>query len=262
MLTKKYLENLYKKYNKPELISPDPLQFVFLYKTDEDREIAALIASSFAYGNVKQILKTLDRIFSILGKSPKKFLLQTDKKQLSKLLKGFKYRFTDEQEAVSLLIAIKETLKKYGSLENCFYEFYQPKKDYTAALRGFAAHLRSYGKIDSLIPNPAKGSALKRLNLCLRWCVRRDAVDIGCWRRIPPSSLLVPLDVHMHRAALAFGLTKRKQADLKSAREISDKFAKFCPQDPVKYDFCLTRFGIREDMQEKDLLISAGKFKK
>lgn len=262
MLTKKYLEELYRKYNKFNLISPDPLQFVFRYDTDENREIAALVASSFAYGNVKQILKTLDKVFSVLGQNPKEFLLRCDKKQLNKAFKNFKYRFTDGEEAVNLLLAIKDTVKKYGSLENCFYEFYRIDKDYVSALRKFAAHLRSYGKMDTLIPNPAKGSALKRLNLCLRWCVRRDAVDAGCWHKIPPATLLVPLDVHMHRAALAFGLTKRKQADLKSAREISGKFAKFCPDDPIKYDFCLTRFGIREDMKETDLLDAADKLKK
>lgn len=253
MITKKCLDNIYLKYNKFNLISPDPLQFVHLYKDNADKEITALIASSFAYGNVKQIIKTVDKILSILGPSPKSFIVNTDRAEMEKLFSGFKYRFTVEEELVNLLCAIKAVLKEYGSLENMFLSFYEPGKDYLAAQRAFAAKLRSFGKIDTLMPNPAKNSALKRLNLCLRWCIRRDEVDPGCWSKIPASRLIVPLDVHMHRVARMLGLTKRNQADMKTAVDISASFAKLCPEDPVKYDFCLTRFGIRDDMSEKDL---------
>ncbi len=253
MITKKCLDNIYLKYNKFNLISPDPLQFVHLYKDGADKEITALIASSFAYGNVKQIIKTVDKILSILGPSPKSFIINTERAEMEKLFAGFKYRFTVEEELVNLLCAIKAVLKEYGSLENMFLSFYEPGKDYLAAQRAFAAKLRSYGKIDTLMPNPAKNSALKRLNLCLRWCIRKDEVDPGCWSKIPASCLIVPLDVHMHRVARMLGLTKRNQADMKTAVDISASFAKLCPEDPVKYDFCLTRFGIRDDMSEKAL---------
>ena len=87
----------------------------------------------------------------------------------------------------------------------------------------------------------------------MRWCIRKDEVDVGCWTKIPASGLIVPLDVHMHRVARMLGLTRRNQADMKTAVDISKSFASLCPQDPVKYDFCLTRFGIRDDMSEKDL---------
>lgn len=253
MITRKCLDNIYLKYNKFDLISPDPLQFVHLYKKNEDKEIVALIAASFAYGNVKQIIKTVDKILSILGDSPKVFILNTSRKELEELYKGFKYRFTVEEELINLLCALQAVLKEYGSLESLFLSFYEKEKDYLKAQRAFAAHLRSYGKIDTLMPNPAKNSALKRLNLCLRWCIRKDEVDPGCWSKIPASGLIVPLDVHMHRVAKMLGLTKRNQADMKTAVEISKSFAKLCPEDPVKYDFCLTRFGIRDDMNEKDL---------
>ena len=253
MIKKECLENIYRKYNKFEYISPDPLQFVHLYNTGADREIVALIAASFAYGNVKQIIKTVDKILSVLGSRPKQFLEQTTRKELEELFKGFKYRFTTEQELVNLLCAIKEVLKQYGSLENLFWQYYKQDKNHLAAQRAFAAKLRSYGKIDTLMPNPQKNSALKRLNLCLRWCIRKDDVDVGCWTKIPASGLIVPLDVHMHRVARMLGLTKRNQADMKTAVDISKSFAFLCPEDPVKYDFCLTRFGIRDDMSEKDL---------
>ncbi len=253
MITRKCLDTIYLKYNKFDLISPDPLQFVHLYKKNEDKEIVALIAASFAYGNVKQIIKTVDKILSILGDSPKAFILSTSRGELKKLFKGFKYRFTTEEELINLLCAIQSVLKEYDSLENLFLFFYEKDKNYLSAQRSFAAHLRGQGKMDTLIPNPAKNSALKRLNLCLRWCVRKDEVDPGCWKGIPSSQLIVPLDIHMHRVAKMLGLTKRNQADMKTAVEISQSFAKLCPEDPIKYDFCLTRFGIRDDMSEKDL---------
>jgi len=253
MITKQQLETLYTKYNKYGLISPDPLQFVHLYKKNEDKEIVALIAACFAYGNVKQIIKTVDKILAILGPSPKQFILNADKTALNTAFNGFKYRFTTQEELVSFLLAIKAVLKECGSLEALFAKEYAKDKNYVNALRSFAAKIRSYGKVDTLIPNPAKGSALKRLNLALRWCIRKDEVDPGCWNGIPCSCLIVPLDVHMHRVAKMLGLTKRNQADMKTAIEISGAFAQFCPQDPIRYDFCLTRFGIRDDMSEDEL---------
>jgi uncharacterized protein (TIGR02757 family) len=172
---------------------------------------------------------------------------------LNKIFHGFKYRFTTQEELVNFLCGLAQIIKEYGSLENLFYSFYAKDKDFVASERAFAAEIRRFGKVDTLIPNPAKNSALKRLNLFLRWAVRRDEVDPGFWHKIPTSALIVPLDVHMHRVARMLGLTERNQADMKTAVEISQNFAKFCPQDPIKYDFCLTRFGIRDDMSEDDI---------
>lgn len=253
MITKRQIDTLYSKYNKYCLISPDPLQFVHLYKRDEDKEIVALIAGCFAYGNVKQIIKTLDKILAILGPAPKQFILKTDKTALNAAFNGFKYRFTTQEELVTFLLALQSVLKQYGTLENLFWKNYEKSKDYVAALRAFAAEIRKHGNVSTLIPDPQKGSALKRLNLALRWCIRKDEVDPGCWSKIPSACLIVPLDVHMHRVAKMLGLTKRNQADMKTAMEISRSLAAFCPQDPVRYDFCLTRFGIRDDMSEDEL---------
>ena len=104
------------------------------------------------------------------------------------------------------------------------------------------------GKPRSLLPSPVAGSACKRLNLFLRWMVRRDEVDPGGWDHVPPSKLIVPLDIHMHRISLQLGLTGRKQANLKAACEITNAFRAIEPDDPVRYDFSLTRLGIRDDL--------------
>jgi len=243
------LDDLYKKYNKKSLVSPDPLQYLYNYQNIKDREIAGLIAACFAYGNVKQIIKTVGLILERMG-GPRKFIENGD----FKVYKNFKYRFTTEDQLVNFLTAIQKIIRKHGSLENCFLSYYdETQPNIVPALRGFAAELRSFGPVNTLVPDPEKNSALKRLNLFLRWMVRHDEVDPGGWTKVSPSKLIVPLDVHMHRNARRLGLTERNQADMNTAAEISAAFAKYCPEDPIKYDFCITRFGIRDDMDETEL---------
>ncbi|MCD6487215.1 MAG: TIGR02757 family protein, partial [Syntrophobacterales bacterium] len=112
---------------------------------------------------------------------------------------------------------------------------------------------------NSLLPSPAKGSACKRLNLFLRWMVRHDDVDPGGWDDISSSKLIIPLDTHMHRICLALGITKRKQADMKTALEITRSFQVMAPHDPVRYDFALTRLGIRKDTDITSFLYKFGR---
>ncbi len=246
MKTTAEMDLLYTTYNKRALVSPDPLQFLYAYKDIKDREIVALIAGCFAYGNVKQIIKNVGSILEQMGPSPYNFIMN------KKFSGPFKYRFTTKEELLNFLAAIKQIIKKYGSLENCFHTFYKDD-NVENALRGFASALRAHGNVKSLVPDPEKNSALKRLNLFLRWMVRKDEVDPGGWKKIKTHNLIVPLDVHMHRIARMLGLTKRNQADMKTAIEISRALKKHCSHDPIKYDFCLTRFGIRDDMDIKDL---------
>lgn len=246
---REFFETIYKKYNKRKFVSPDPLQFLYDYKDVKDREIVGLIASSFAYGNVKQIIKTVDKILKKLGKSPYKTITTSSKDDFEKMFKNFKYRFTTSVQLVNLLLAIQNTLKKYHSLEKCFLvEYTLNSKNVLTALKHFCKQLRGYGNINSLIPDPAKSSALKRVNLFLRWQVRQDNVDPGGWSKVRKKDLIVPVDTHMHKIAKKLCLTKRKPADMKTAIEITRNFAKLNIGDPVKYDFCLTRFGIREEM--------------
>ncbi len=251
----RYFEGLYARYNKRALVSPDPLQFLYAFPDVRERELAALLCACFAYGNVKQILKNLEGIFARMD-APRAFILNTPPAEIRRRFAGFKYRFTTARELCALLEALKNVLKKYGTLEDCFLAGYR-ETDGTVlpALRAFARELRSKEPAASLVPDPDKTSALKRLNLFLRWMVRQDEVDPGGWTRVSPAKLLVPVDVHMHRLARGLGLTKRRAADIKTAEEITLSLARFCPQDPVKYDFCLTRFGIREDMDYADLAL-------
>jgi uncharacterized protein (TIGR02757 family) len=242
------LDQIYDRYHRRCFVHPDPLEFLYGYKDLRDREIVALIASSLAYGNVKQILRSVSRVLSQMGPRPSLFLLNSPFNQIAELFSDFKHRFTTGQDITHLLWGVRLVIEKHGSLQKCFLSRLR-RDDQTVlpALSAFVEKVFPNG-CDFLIPNPDRGSACKRLNLFLRWMVRRDEVDPGGWDEVPPSKLLVPLDTHMHRIAIRLGLTKRKQADLRTALEITEAFRKISPGDPVRYDFVLTRFGIRKDL--------------
>lgn len=245
-IDKKTLEGLYRKYNRREFVHPDPLEFLYNYEDDRDREVVGLIASTLAYGRVRQILKSVSSVLDRMGTSPYKYLMNSKEIELNKTFCDFKHRFTVGCDMSSLLAGIKGALKHYGSLNKCFIAGLK-NEDATIipALGNFVRVLsKEAGTELKLLTPPEKKSACKRLNLYLRWMVRKDDVDPGSWHGVPASKLVVPLDTHMHQIGLALGLTKRKQANLTTALEISSAFAKISPEDPIRYDFALTRFGI------------------
>lgn len=251
------LESLYRKYNSREYVHPDPLEFLYDYPELEDREIVGLIASSLAYGRVSQILKSVNFVLEKLKPSPRQYLEKTAFATMKKDFRGFRHRFTSGEEIAALLYGVKKVLKNFGSLGKCMKLGYNKSDDdLTPALVNFTANLfyATGREKSSLLPRPELGSACKRLNLYLRWMVRHDEVDPGGWKEIPSSKLIIPLDVHMFRAGQAFDFTERKQADLKTAREITAEFRKMCPDDPVKYDFSITRLGIRNEINFKEFI--------
>ncbi len=247
MALKDELEKIYLKYNDRGFIHPDPLEFLYDYDDTGDTEIVGLIASSLAYGRVGQILKSVSKVLKALGPSPRDFLMDPSFNKETGIFSDFKHRFTNGREVLGLLLKIREVLKKYGSINLCFLDGYSKNDDTVIpALLNFIKTLDSppCGDCCSLIPSPAGSSAFKRLNLYLRWMVRKDRVDPGGWKGILPSKLIIPLDTHMHRISQMLGFTTRKQADLKAAVEISESFGKINKDDPVKYDFALTRLGM------------------
>jgi len=251
--SKERLEALYSAYNRRCYVHPDPLEFLYDFHDPLDVEVVGLIASSLAYGNVKQILRSVSLVLEKMGPCPSAFLLNAPLNRIAGTFSDFKHRFTTGQDIARLLCGVRRVIEKHGSLQKCFMSRLQRNDcNVIPALSAFVENIFPEGG-DFLIPTPGRGSACKRLNLFLRWMVRRDEVDPGGWDGVPPSKLLVPLDTHMHRIAMTLGLTKRKQADLRTALEITEAFRKFSPSDPVRYDFVLTRFGIRKDL-DQDLL--------
>lgn len=250
MLKKRVLDDLYVRYNRREFVHPDPLEFLYHYEDIRDREIVGLVASSLAYGRVQQILKSVSLVLQRMQPSPYIFLNQASREALLPTFAGFKHRFTTGEELVSMLLGIKDVIERYGSLHACFAAgLNDGDNTILPAISAFVKELtdRANKRHDGLLPSPMKGSACKRLNLFLRWMVREDEVDPGGWGRVPTHKLIVPLDTHMHRICLALKLTRRKQADIRTASEITAAFRTISPDDPVRYDFALTRLGIRKE---------------
>lgn len=251
------LEGLYAKYNRRELISHDPLQFVYRYSEPGDMEIAAFLASALAYGRVQQIEKSLDRLFGRMGTGPSEFVRNFDGRKRARL-KDFKHRFTTGDDVADLLVLLREVLNRSGSLEACFLHGYDPgDRNVVPALTRFCNSLcetyakRHGGRIGKglmyLLASPARHSACKRLNLFLRWMVRDDDVDTGLWKSIDKAKLVVPVDVHIGRLCKILGFYRRKTVSLSTAIEITEGFVCIEPTDPVKYDFALSRIGIVEN---------------
>ncbi len=246
LLDKKILEEQYDKYNDRKYVHPDPLEFLYDYNDVKEREVAGLVAASLAYGQVKQILKSVSRVLNVLGANPSEFLIKTSPKELSHLFKDFKHRFTTGEEMARFLANTGHVIRKFGSLYECFESEYKKEKDLPGAILNFSKEIR-LGDCDcynSLMPMPAGKCAFKRVNLYLRWMVRKDNVDPGGWEGISTSKLIIPLDIHMHRVSMLHNLTDRKQADMNTAAQITNALKKYAPDDPVKYDFALTRPGI------------------
>ena len=249
------LEDLYTTFNHRREIHPDPLEFVYRFDNARDQEVVGLIAACLAYGRVAHILQNVAKVLAVLGPSPCDTLLRADRRGLTKRLHGFRHRWTSSSELVDLLLGIRSALIRHGSLESCFLRHHESDSESTLpGLTGFAQELRGSDATSSLLSAPEKGSACKRLHLYLRWMVRSDGVDPGCWQGVKPAQLIVPMDTHMFRVARALRMTDRKQANLSSAIDTTRAFRSLSPDDPVRYDFALTRLGIRADMDLDDFL--------
>ena len=245
------LERLYGELNRRRYVHPDPLEFLYDNESAADREVVALVASSLAYGRVKQILRSVSAVLAKLGPRPARRLADTTPSQLKRSLAGFRHRFNSGENVAAMLLGAKRVIGRHGSLEACFREGLRPgDQTVLPALWGFVGSITEAAgpNCGHLLPDPARGSSCKRLNLMLRWLVRRDDVDPGGWSAVGPERLIVPLDTHMHRIALALGMTTRKTPDIRTALEVTAAFRRISPADPVRYDFALTRLGIRDEM--------------
>ena len=243
------LASAYHQFNRPEYVRPDPLEFLYHYPSLRDREIVGLTASCLAYGRVVGIKRSVGAVLDVMEPSPADYLENASSASLLRDFAGFKHRFATGEHLAFMLTGARNMIRDYGSLYAAFLNGCV-SSDLTVipALTRFCEKLVQAGDPGHLIPRPERGSACKRMHLFLRWMVRKDTVDPGGWDDVSPSKLIVPLDVHMHRVCTFLGLTSRKAADLKTSMEITAAFGRFVPEDPVRFDFALTRFGIRGDM--------------
>ena len=248
------LDDLYRRYNRAQFIPPDPLQWVYRYKSKADREIVAFLAAALAYGRVEQINKSLEKLFAIMGKSPADFVYDFGKRQRADFSE-FKHRFNTGDDIADLLLLLRNVLRQHGSIEHFFLCGYKPSDaDIIPALTAFCDSLtrgQTGRGLGYLLSNPAAGSACKRLNLFLRWMVRSDKIDAGLWQGVDKAKLIVPVDVHIGRLTKILGFHNRATLTLAAAKEITAGFTAISPADPVKYDFALSRIGILEHCSGK-----------
>lgn len=286
-------ERAYERFHAARYVHPDPLEAVREVDDPAEREVVALIASGFALGRVDGILRAVHEVLARLRSagagSVRRAVAELRFEELVRLFNGFVYRFFRAEEVAGFLFGTGSVLRRDGSLEACFMrhdtagdetasddaagndaagndaadataEAVAPEtvapNDLRRALSGLVADVIAASPVPFgiLLPDPSGMSASKRLHLFLRWLVRRDAVDPGGWERISPSRLLVPMDTHMLRISRMLGLTHRTTADLRASLEVTGFFRLVCPEDPVRYDFSLTRFGIHPEGRN-DVLI-------
>ncbi len=255
MNLKQKLEYHYKAFDKSKL-EPDPLQFLHLFTDEKDIEMMGLIASIFAYGNVKQIGNTIIKLLEIFEYKPYHFIRNFNYQKNKKLLSGVKHRFYREDDIYKLFLVLSKEIKKYDSLKNIFLKGYNfSDKNVKNGISNFSYHFlnafsENFGSISNgikfMLPLPEKGSACKRMNLFLRWMIRKDELDFGLWNEIPKNKLIIPVDTHIARICKSLKLTKRKNVSWQMAEEITQNLLKFDPVDPVKYDFAICHIGIRK----------------
>jgi uncharacterized protein (TIGR02757 family) len=255
---KAHLDRLYDTYGTSYLAT-DPIQFPLRYARDDDREIAAFVAAALAYGRVAQVHRSVGTILAYLGERPARRLRDLDPRRAARDLRGFAHRFNTGRDVACLLLILGRLIEEHGSLHQAFLAgFASTHSDVGAALADFChraletdvSPLARSGRVAPgagvrfFFSSPEDGSTCKRLNLFLRWMVRRDAVDMGIWRGVPASHLVMPLDTHVARISRNIGLSVRATADWRMALEVTAALRRLHPEDPVRYDFAICRLGI------------------
>lgn len=254
MTLKQKLEYHYKAFDKTKL-EPDPLQFLHLFNREEDIELMGFIASLFAYGNVKQIENTLNRLLELFKGKPYQFIINLTEKDAQKI-SGIKHRFYSDEDIKKLFYVLKGELNKYSAIKNIFLKGYLfSDENVKNGISNFSNHFlisfkETFGEISNgikfMFPLPEKGSACKRMNLFLRWMVRQDDLDLGLWSEIRTDQLVIPVDTHIARICKSLKLTRRKNVSWQMAEEITNNLKKYEKNDPIKYDFAICHIGIRK----------------
>ena len=237
---KNKLDNLVKKFETKEFIKSDPIQFPHRFKTKEDIEISAFISSLFAFGKREMFIKKLNFIFS-LNESPLELVKDYKKYNLD----NFIYRFIKDIDLIELLRLLN---KLYFIDKSSLEELFVDKNRLEIATNYFYKNTMCSDNqgFCFMFAKPENKGAMKRLNMFLRWLVRDGEVDLGIWKNIKKSELLIPLDTHVARISRELGLLKRKQNDFKAVVELSEKLKEFDELDPIKYDFALFGYGVNQ----------------
>jgi uncharacterized protein (TIGR02757 family) len=237
-------------YNRPEFIGSDPVSIPHRFSAKEDIEIAGFLAATIAWGNRVSILKSSERMMELMGNDPFDFIINHTDNDL-KALEGAMHRTFNAEDFIYFIEALKYLYLEKGGIEAIFSR-YQTRDSLQPAIHEFRKiflELPHNQRTARHISDPFKGSAAKKINMYLRWMVRKDdrGVDFGIWKSIPPSVLSCPLDVHSGSVARKLGLLTRRQNDAKAVAELDMNLRALDPDDPVGYDFALFGLGVFEN---------------
>jgi uncharacterized protein (TIGR02757 family) len=247
-----FLDRKVIEYNQPAFIEQDPVSIPHLFTKKQDIEIAAFFASIFAWGNRTTIINKSKELMMLMDGSPHDFICTHAEKDLKRMLQ-FRHRTFNVTDLLYFILFLQHHYKKSQSLESAFSKWMNKEDENIGkALTGFHDYFFSLQdapvRTKKHIASPHRNSTCKRLNMFLRWMVRNDnnGVDFGIWKKISPSQLICPIDVHVARVAQRFNLVKRKQVDWLTALELTSNLKKFDSNDPAKYDFALFGLGVVE----------------
>jgi len=247
---KKYLDSLVDKYNQPDFIPNDPIKIPHSFTHPQDIEIMGFWSAMLAWGQRVTIINKSLELIELMDGRPHHFILHHTEEDRARFA-NFKHRTFNYTDTIYFLDFFQRYYRANESLEDAFARFVKPiDENVSAGLAGFhelffdsehAPH-----RTRKHVATPARKSRCKRLNMFLRWMVRKDkcGVDFGIWNRIRPDQLLMPLDVHVERVARRFNLIERKQNDFQTVLELTKTLKRFDAEDPVKYDFALFSIGV------------------
>lgn len=249
---KEFFNKKVDEYNQPFFVDNDPVCIPHLFSKKQDIEIAGLFAAVFAWGNRTTIINKSRELMQLMDMAPHEFCLYHGAKDLKKLL-GFKHRTFNDTDLLYFIEFFKYHYQHNKSLETAFAKSINAEDSTIEnGLKGFHNYFISLEHLPARtkkhISSPARNSTCKRLNMFLRWMVRKDnrGVDFGIWQKIRPDQLVCPIDVHVARVAKRFKLLQRKQIDWLAAIELTTYLKSMDREDPVKYDFALFGLGVME----------------
>jgi uncharacterized protein (TIGR02757 family) len=255
------LEELYRSFDHADATS-DPVHIVRRFTTAEDREVVGFCAAALAFGRVASVLNSIESLLAVMGPRPAAFVRRFEPVRDRAGIEPLVHRWIRGRDLVALLLILQRMLREHGSIEGFFLAGDDPTApDIRAALDSFSTRAlqtdlrQAYGRgrggkgarplgVCYFFPRPSGGSACKRLNLFLRWMVRKDAVDFGVWTKVSPSRLIVPLDTHVIRLGRCLRLTRYTSPGWKMAAEITASLRALDPADPVRYDFSICHMGM------------------
>jgi uncharacterized protein (TIGR02757 family) len=249
---KEFLDEMTNRYNRPEFIDKDPVSIPHRYTNKEDIEIAGFLAATIAWGNRTMILNSARRMMKLLGNSPYDFIMSHSENDLEQI-EGTIHRTFTSADFISIIRGLRHVYLNHYGMEDIFNK-HRTEDSLQPAIHEFRRIIFEPPhdlRAEKHVSDPLKGSAAKRINMYLRWMIRRDnaGVDFGIWKNIPQSILSCPLDIHSGNVARKLGLLSRKQNDAKAVQELDTVLRQMDSNDPVKYDFALFGLGVSKDFK-------------